>query len=152
MRSSWLYQRARNVRGTGLDLASVGCNSQVSDGDVLGLTGTVRNHATVLVGCASSIASRVSVSEPIWFTFTSRALARPLRYREPDAQVGHEQVVTDDLEPCHRSAQGSCSPPSRSRPGDPRWKPGGTCNEVSVVCAHLSCGLFWPSNSYAPSL
>ena len=79
MRGSWLYCNARNDAGsTGLNLASVvGCNSQASDGDVLGAHRNGEKPCNGTRGCASSIASEVSVSEPIWFTFTSRALAAP---------------------------------------------------------------------------
>ena len=50
--------------------------------------------------CAMLTASRVSVKEPIWLTFTSRALGSgPLNSVGQAHRVGHEQVVADELDP-----------------------------------------------------
>ena len=64
---------------------------------------------------ASSTASRVSVSEPIWLTLTSSALALPAvdAALEP-LDVGDEQVVADDLDPGPPSWSVSAFQPSQS--------------------------------------
>ena len=63
-------------RRAGLDLAAVGGDGEVGDRGVLGLAGAVAHHAAVAgCGAPASTASRVSVSVPIWLTFTSSALA-----------------------------------------------------------------------------
>ena len=76
--------------------------------------------------CASSIASGVSVSEPIWFTFTSRALAAPSFDTASQALgVGHEQVVTDNLDlVTNLLGQGLVALPVVLVQGIPQWKPG----------------------------
>ena len=122
MRSSWLYlatpvgarQRA------GLDLQRVGADRDVGDGVVLGLARAVRDHGAIGRAPGEHMASNVSVSVPIWFTLTRRALAAALgRCRGRDLRVGDEQIVADKLD---LLAELRGSGPS-SRPSRPPARP-----------------------------
>ena len=68
---------APSGRGTlGLDLATVGGDSQVRDGRVLRLARPMAHHAAETAANApETTASSVSLRVPIWLTLTSRALA-----------------------------------------------------------------------------
>ena len=100
----------------GLDLAAVRRDREVGDRRVLGLAAAVRHHATCSrARVASATVSSVSVSVPIWFTFTRIELATPLvdATRQP-LGVGHEQVVADELHRRRRAASVSAAQPSQS--------------------------------------
>ena len=69
---------------------------------------------------ASSIASMVSVSVPIWLSLMSTEFAARSSIAARDALgVGHEQVVADELDPCSPSRSVSCCQPSQSSSARP---------------------------------
>jgi hypothetical protein len=61
--------------GAGLDLAGAGGDGEVGDEGVFGLAGAVRDDGGVAVAAASSMASRVSETVPIWLTLMRMELA-----------------------------------------------------------------------------
>ena len=66
------------AKRAGLDLPGVGRDRDVGNGRVLGLAGAMTDHGGVIVlASPRSIAAKVSVSVPIWFTFTRMELATP---------------------------------------------------------------------------
>ena len=80
MRSSWLYfaDAIAAAGRSGLDLAGGGADREIGDGRVFGLARAVRDDRGVAgVARPSRIASSVSVTVPIWFSFTSSALPTP---------------------------------------------------------------------------
>jgi ribosomal protein S18 acetylase RimI-like enzyme len=104
----------RAGRGAGLDLAAVGGHGEVGDGGVLGLARAVRHDRGVApLRVASSTVSRVSVSEPIWLTFTRIELPPRLDAAAEALGVGDEQVVADELDRSP-SASVSSAQPSQS--------------------------------------
>ena len=124
MRSSWLYLAMRSVRLAEPVLICPQFVATAMSAIVVSSVSPLRwlMIAVNLFRFASSIASSVSVSVPIWFTFTRMLLPHPLG----DAAlqplgVGDEQVVADEL---HLAAElrrsASSSRPSRPRPGRPR--------------------------------
>ncbi len=71
--------------------------------------------AVILCVLASSIASRVSVSVPIWLTLIKIEFAAPSsmpRWRNFD--VGHKKIVADELHACRRPSASDFFQPSQS--------------------------------------
>lgn len=86
-------------RGTGLDLTGTEANSDVSNGDILGLTGTVRDHDTPAVG-VGVLGSLDRLGEGTDLVdLQEKGVARLELNGLLDAQrVGDSQVITDNLE------------------------------------------------------
>ena len=114
MRSSRLYLATRSERdGAPVLIWPVPiADDEVGDGRVLGLARAVRHDADQPAPRASSIASIVSVSVPIWLSLMSTEFAASeLDARGDPLGVGDEQVVADELDPVaepRRSAR--CQP------------------------------------------
>lgn len=94
-----LGQTLGTGRGTGLDLAGAETNSNVGDGDILGLTGAVRNHDTPAVG-VGVLGSLDGLGESTDLVHLEQeGVARLELNGLLDAQgVGDSQVITDNLE------------------------------------------------------
>ena len=101
MRSSWLYLATRSLRLAEpvLIWPARGADGEIGNRRVLGLAGAVRDdRACSRRRAPSAIASSVSVTVPIWLSFTSSALAMPSAMPSlEDLRVGDEHVVADQL-------------------------------------------------------
>ena len=71
-------QTVRAAQRAGLDLAAVRRHGDVSNGRVFGFARAMTDDGGVAVRLRELTASSVSVSEPIWFTFTRIELAVPV--------------------------------------------------------------------------
>ena len=130
-------------RSTGLDLATVETDSQVSDGGVLSLTGAVRHHGIVtgVVGHCDGLeglrqrTDLVDLDQQSVSGLLLNALSQTLR-------VGNEEVIADNLDLVTKlSGQGSVALPvillQRILDGDD----GVVLNQVSVDSCHLLSGM-----------
>lgn len=94
-----LSKTLRTGRSTGLDLASAETDSNVSDGDILGLTGAVGDHDTpaVSVGVLGSLDGLGEGTDLV--DLEEKGVARLELDGLLDAEgVGDGQVITDNLE------------------------------------------------------
>ena len=104
----------------GLDLAGVGGDGEVGDRRVLGLAGAVRDDGGVAgVAAPAAIASSVSVSVPIWLTFTRIELPTPssMPRRRRSGFVTKRSSPTSWTE--SPSSRVSCVQPSQSSSAAP---------------------------------
>jgi hypothetical protein len=94
-----LGETLRSGRGTGLDLTSTETNGNVSNGDILSLAGTVRDHDTpaISVGVLGSLDGLGQSTNLV--DLEEEGVARLELDGLLDSQrVGHSQVITDNLD------------------------------------------------------
>jgi hypothetical protein len=94
-----LGETLRSGRSTGLDLTSTETDSNVGDGDILGLTGSVRDHDTPTVG-VRVLGSLDGLGQSTNLVdLEKESVARLELNSLLDAEgVGDSQVITDDLD------------------------------------------------------
>ena len=87
-----------SAKRTGLDLTGVRRDRDIGNGCVFRFTGAMTDHGGVIIFLRQSMASRVSVSVPIWFTLTRIELATSsVDSFAEKLNVGHEKIVADQL-------------------------------------------------------
>ena len=117
----YLATRSRARRRAGLDLARAHRDDEVGDRRVLGLARAVADTTAVQPARrASSIASIVSVSVPIWLSLIRTAFAASSSIAALDPLgVRHEQVVADQLDPVAEPRASARAQPAQSSSARP---------------------------------